>query len=212
MELNELEKALLDLDSKSASENIAPTIEEALAELEEIDGIDNAVKGKIKSYVNLCRTMQKRAEAGLVVPTLTHNMRFIGGSSEKRAELARAMARLFHALGIVEKGHIVEVKSKDLISKYVGQTAIFTINAVESAIGGLLFVDEVERLCPSSKEKLFFAEEALDTIYRLVEERRGDFVVIFSGEKETLEEFFSANQAFATKFPTAIDFDSEINE
>ena len=211
MELNELEKALLDLDSESAPEIIVPNIEQALAELDAVDGID-AVKEKIKSYVNLCRTMQRRAEAGLVVPTLTHNMRFVGGSSEKKAELARAMAKIFHALGVLEKGHIVEIKSKDLISNYVGQTAIFTVNAVESAIGGLLLVDEAEKLCPSSKEKLFFAEEALDTLYHLLEERRGEFVAIFSGKKETLEGFFSANQAFAAKFPTAIDFEGETNE
>ena len=197
-----------DKDKKAPEKPPAPpkvSVEDALAELFDLEGLAG-VKKEVKTYVDLIQTFQRRKQAGLPVPPISYHMVFMGNPGTGKTTVARIMAKIFHSLGIVENGHLVEVARKDLVAGYVGQTAKLTQEVIEKSIGGVLFIDEAYTLAPKKSSGNDFGQEAIDTLLAEMENRRSDFVVIVAGYDDLMNDFIDSNPGLQSRFKNYINF------
>ncbi len=176
------------------------TLEELLAELDALVGLD-AVKGEIHRQVAVLRIEAKRESAGLKVPTITRHLVFVGNPGTGKTTVARLVAGIYRALGLLTKGQLVEVDRNELVAGYLGQTAMKTAEVVTSAVGGVLFIDEAYSLAGDQ-----YGTEAVDTLVKEMEDRRDDLVVIVAGYPEPMAYFIAQNPGLASRFRTTIQF------
>ena len=188
-----------DLPVKTqAEEDHLPSL---LAELNSLTGLE-AVKNEINSLINYLQVQQMDREAGIKTGDLNLHFVFLGNPGTGKTTVARLLARLFKAMGILSKGHLAEVSEKDLTASYVGQTAPKTDAAINSAMGGVLFIDEAYSLARST-----FGIEAIDTLLVRMENDRGKFIVIAAGYEKEMESFIGANSGLQSRFTRYIHFD-----
>lgn len=181
-------------------------------ELAGIVGLD-----KVKAFV---RTLEKqmivdrrRKEAGVEVNTgQMINMIFSGNPGTGKTTMARLLANMFRSMGYLKKGHLVEVDRSDLVSEYVGQTAEKTKRVVESALGGVLFIDEAYSLAQDATQGGGFGKEAIDMLVRLIELHQSNLVVILAGYTEDMERFVQVNPGMSSRFPLQIEFPNYTGE
>jgi hypothetical protein len=176
------------------------TLEELLAELDELVGLE-AVKGEIHRQVAVLKIEAKRVAAGLKVPTLTRHLVFVGNPGTGKTTVARLVAGIYRALGLLTKGQLVEVDRSELVAGYLGQTAMKTADVVKSAVGGVLFIDEAYSLAGDQ-----YGTEAVDTLVKEMEDRRDDLVVIVAGYPAPMAFFIAQNPGLASRFRTTIEF------
>ncbi|MCR1782599.1 AAA family ATPase [Nocardioides carbamazepini] len=176
------------------------TVEELLAELDGLIGLAN-VKGEIHRQAAVLRVEGLRKQAGLESPTITRHLVFNGNPGTGKTTVARLVAGIYRALGLLSKGQLVEVDRSELVAGYLGQTAAKTAEVVKSAEGGVLFIDEAYSLSGDQ-----YGKEAIDTLVKEMEDKRDDLVVIVAGYPLPMAIFISENPGLESRFRTTIDF------
>lgn len=176
------------------------TLEELLAELDALVGLA-AVKAEIHRQAAVLRVEGLRKDAGLKAPTITRHMIFNGNPGTGKTTVARLVAGIYRALGLLSKGQLVEVDRSELVAGYLGQTAMKTAEVVKSAEGGVLFIDEAYALAGDQ-----YGQEAVDTLVKEMEDKRDDLVVIVAGYPVPMQVFVAQNPGLESRFRTTIDF------
>ncbi|WP_168122674.1 AAA family ATPase [Paenibacillus sp. HB172176] len=172
-------------------------------ELEAMIGMEN-VKALVYEVYALLYISRMRSEAGLMGGSQMYHMIFKGNPGTGKTTIARIVAKLFQKMGVLSKGHLIEVERADLVGEYIGHTAQKTRDLVRKAIGGVLFVDEAYSLARGGEKD--FGKEAIDTLVKAMEDHRSQFVLILAGYPLEIDQFLMTNPGLPSRFPIQIDF------
>jgi Cdc6-like AAA superfamily ATPase len=186
------------------TEDPAPRpIDELLAELDALVGLAG-VKHEVKLVTNLLRVQKIRLERGLPVLDQSRHLIFTGNPGTGKTTVARLLAQIYRTLGVVERGHLVETDRAGLVAGYVGQTAPLVTARFDEADEGVLLIDEAYALVRGGERD--FGREAIDTIVKLIEDRRDRIVVVMAGYPDEMDELINANPGLRSRFPKVIHF------
>lgn len=187
----------------SVSKNDKITLEEALKRLNELEGL-GTVKKKVSDWVDQIKVFRLRKQRGLPVPDMSYHLVFTGNPGTGKTTVARLMAQIYCALGVLKEGHLVEVDRSGLVAGYVGQTAVKTKDVLKKAYGGVLFIDEAYSLVGGGSND--FGQEAIDAVLKEMEDKRDNLVVIVAGYDKPMEKFISSNPGLRSRFKNFIHF------
>lgn len=173
----------------------------ALSELDGLIGIEN-IKNEIRDLVKLVKYYHEIGK-DVLNQFVLHTV-FVGNPGTGKTTVARIFARVFKALGIIERGHLIECDREALVASYTGQTAPKTAGVVDSAIGGVLFIDEAYSLKLGDHDE--FGAEAVNTLLKRMEDRNKEFIVIAAGYPDNMKEFLQSNPGLNSRFERTIMF------
>ena len=178
-------------------------VDEIKRELDELVGLA-PVKEYVFGLADNIQVQQRRAAAGFKTASLSMHMIFTGNPGTGKTTIARLVARYLKAIGALKGGQLIEVSRGDLVGRYTGHTAPLTNSVIESALGGVLFIDEAYSLYRGEQDS--FGLEAIDTLVKGIEDHRDELVVILAGYTKEMETFLTANSGLASRFPNKIEF------
>lgn len=178
-------------------------LSELIKELDQMVGLDN-VKDLVYEIYALLQVSKYRKEAGLSADPHVYHMIFKGNPGTGKTTVARILGRMFQLMGVLPKGHLLEVERADLVGEYIGHTAIKTREWVKKALGGVLFIDEAYSLARGGEKD--FGKEAIDALVKAMEDYREKFVLILAGYPEEMEYFLQTNPGLPSRFPIQVDF------
>ncbi len=172
-------------------------------ELSKIIGLD-PVKDFVRTQYRMCLAIEKRRKADLKVDTTQSlNMIFAGNPGTGKTTMARVVADMFKSMGVLKKGQLIETDKAGLVAEYVGQTAQKTTDVFKLAIGGILFIDEAYSITNDGSS---FGQECIDTLVKLVEDHKGEIIVILAGYSKEMTDFLKTNSGLESRFPLRINF------
>ena len=180
------------------------SLEELMEELDSLIGLED-VKAEVSSLINLIKVRKMRKDHGLKVMDMSFHMVFTGNPGTGKTTVARLVAKIYKQLGFLSKGQLIETDRSGLVAGYVGQTAGKVTEVVNSALGGILFIDEAYALARKGMEN-DFGREAIDTLVKLMEDNRDDLVVIVAGYTDEMHDFLTSNPGLISRFNKYIDF------
>ena len=193
--VQDLIKALFEADGIGA--------DDPFAELDALVGLDS-VKAEVRKLAELVKFNAARQKAGLPADALTSHFVFTGNPGTGKTTIARILARIYRKLGVLKRGHLVEVDRSKLVAGYVGQTAIQTNAVIDAALDGVLFIDEAYSLVSGGASD--YGKEAVATLLKRMEDQRDRLVVIVAGYKEEMDLFVDSNPGLKSRFTKYIQF------
>ena len=173
-------------------------------ELDELIGLES-VKEEVHTIANFAKIQQQRKAQGLKVPKMSFHLVFTGSPGTGKTTVARIVARIYKDLGILKSGHTVETDRSGLVAEYVGQTAVKTNAVIDSALNGVLFIDEAYALVPQNANN-DYGQEAISTLLKRMEDDRDKLVVIIAGYPDEMKRFIDSNPGLQSRFTRYINF------
>ena len=202
---DEAKNRVIALEKEYATKKKAKSkLDEYLEELNQLIGMKE-VKTSVREIINLLQINERRKENGLPVIPMSHHLVFTGNPGTGKTTVARIIASIYRELGLLEKGHLIEVDRSKIVAGYVGQTALKTQEVISEALGGVLFIDEAYSLAHGDDDN-DFGRESIDTLVKAMEDFREQFIVIVAGYEKPMIDFINMNPGLCSRFNKYIKF------